>query len=291
MQVHRGVNIVREGRPSQTALGAATMRAAHQLLDDPIVFSDPIALRILGEKTETELRADPYGTNSLFLRPRRALFAIRARLAEEELALGVESGVRQYVVLGAGLDTLAYRNPHRAVGLKVFEVDHPSTQEWKRQLLRAANIALPDNLVFVALDFERKTLRDGLTEAGFSFDQPACVSWLGVINYLTEAAARECLSLIASLPKHSSVTFDFVVPPETIPDPVLRALEARVKASAANMGEPLLCEFEPQRLDELLRQVGFNDVHVYGPDDLNRRYMHRRKDGLQTTGYMACARV
>jgi methyltransferase (TIGR00027 family) len=285
----RTVNIVHAGQPSRTALGAATMRAAHQLLDDPLVFNDPFALRILGKTAEAELRADPFGSNSLFLRPHRASFAIRARLAEDELALGVEAGVRQYVPLGAGLDTLAYRNPHP--GVKVFEVDHPATQEWKRQLLRAADIPLPRDLVFVPLDFERKTLRDGLTEAGFAFDRPACVSWLGVIMYLTEAAALECLTFIASLPKHSSITFDFIVPPETIQDPLIRAMKTRAKQSAGEMGEPLLCEFEPPRLRELLRDVGFNDVHVYGPDDLNRRYLHRRKDGLQTNGYMACARV
>src|SRR5579862_7238240 len=128
-------NIVRSGEPSRTALRVAILRAAHQLLDDPIVLEDPVALPILGTKAEMELRDDPFQHNDPMSRGLRAALVIRSRVAEEELVRSVATGVRQYVVLGAGLDTFAYRNPHRASGLQVFEVDHPSTQQWKRRLL------------------------------------------------------------------------------------------------------------------------------------------------------------
>src|ERR1700712_2289527 len=153
------------GQPSRTALGAAGLRAAHQVLDGAAIFVDPLALRILGPDAddlvrEAQAEADPFGQRL------RWFIAIRSRIAEDALAAAVKRGVRQLVVLGAGLDTYAYRAEH-ADDLRIFEVDHPATQAWKRQRLTEAAIALPPTLTFVSVDFERETLADRLTAADF----------------------------------------------------------------------------------------------------------------------------
>src|SRR5271165_4327165 len=168
---------MQEGKFSRTARRVAIRRAAHQLLDQPRVFDDPLALLIIGAETAQDLRTNPKEHHA-FSRAFRAFMAARSRYAEDELARAVAYGVRQYVVLGAGLDTFAYRNPHP--GLRAFEVDHPATQAWKREQLQAAGIAIPAGLTFVPIDFERQTLADGLARAGFDNGATAFFSWLGV---------------------------------------------------------------------------------------------------------------
>src|ERR1700709_1732986 len=152
-------------QPSRTALGAAGLRAAHQVLDGAAIFADPLALRILGPDAddlvrEAQAEADP------FRQRLRWFIAIRSRIAEDALAASIKRGVRQLVVLGAGLDTYAYRGPH-ARELRIFEVDHPATQAWKRERLAEADIALPAALTFVPIDFEREALGDGRARGGF----------------------------------------------------------------------------------------------------------------------------
>jgi methyltransferase (TIGR00027 family) len=166
-------NRVRAGEPSRTAFNVALLRAAHQLLDEPIVLDDPVALSIIGPDAEAAMRADPFQYNDPIARGLRAALVVRSRFAEEELARAVAMGVRQYVVLGAGFDTFAYRNPDAA--LQVYEVDHPSTQQWKRQMLEQAGIPVPGNLTFAPVDFEQSSLAQGLDEAGFRSDRPACL--------------------------------------------------------------------------------------------------------------------
>src|SRR5882762_1319056 len=167
---------MQEGTFSRTAERVAIRRAAHQLLDQPRVLDDPLALRIIGSEAEEALRSNPKEDHS-FSRAFRAFMAARSRYTEDELANAFAHGVRQYVVLGAGLDTFAYRNPHP--GLRVFEVDHPATQAWKREQLQAAAIAIPASLTFVPVDFERQTLADGLAQCGFNPSGAAFFSWLG----------------------------------------------------------------------------------------------------------------
>lgn len=283
-------NIVRTGKPSRTAWRVATLRAAHQLLDEPIVLDDPIALPILGARAEAELREDPFLYNDPASRGLRAAVVVRSRFAEDELARAVATGVQQYVVLGAGLDTFAYRNPHKAAGLHVFEVDHLSTQQWKRSCLKDADIPLPENLIFAPVDFEHGTLAQGLTEAGFRTDLPACFSWLGVTMYLTEAAILESLGFVASLPKLSSISFDYRVPPSML-DPIQQAIGELMAQRAAAVGEPWVSAFEPILLRQQVLELGFSEAETFEPDALNRRYLHRRKDGLRTGGRVMCARV
>jgi methyltransferase (TIGR00027 family) len=268
------------GTPSNTALRVATVRAAHSLLDDPIVFDDPLALAILGPEAEAAMRADPSAHDDPMSRGLRAALVVRARVAEEEVARAVSQGVGQYVVLGAGLDTFAYRNPHP--GLRAFEIDHPATQAWKRERLAAAGIAVPEELTFAPVDFEHGgTLAGALAAAGFDRAAPTCFSWLGVTVYLTEAAVFDTLGWIAGSAPGSSVTFDFREPLEQL-NPVERAITERVMAWAADAGEPWIAAFDPETLRARLLELGFTRTEALLPDALNSLYLSGRADGLTT---------
>src|SRR5262249_33250070 len=193
-------------RPSATAYRVAMRRAAHQILDRPVVLEDPIALRIIGPRGAEQIRADPGRYDSSFGRALRLFLVARSRCAENALATAVAAGVRQYVVLGAGLDTFAYRNPFVAEGLRVFEVDVPATQAWKRELLARTGIAPPPSLTFVPVDFERQALPEQLRAAGFRADQPTFFSWLGVTMYLTRDAVLSTLKFLASRAPGGGIT-------------------------------------------------------------------------------------
>jgi methyltransferase (TIGR00027 family) len=283
-------NVIQSGKPSRTALRVAILRAAHQLLDEPIVFPDPIALPILGPTIDGELREDPFQYNDPLARSLRASIVVRSRFAEDELGLAVNAGVNQFVVLGAGLDTFAFRNPYRAALLRVFEVDHPSTQHWKRQLLDDVGLALPEALTFVPADFGRDRLADALLAAGFRQDQTAYFSWLGVTMYLTESAIMEVLTYVARLPRGSSIVFDYRASPELL-NPIEKAMSDVMGRRAADLGEPWVSAFAPVSLREKVLALGFSEVTAYEPDELNRRYLHRRKDGLRSGGRLMCAHV
>ena len=184
-----------EGQPSRTARSTALQRAAHQLLETPRVFEDPIALRIFGASGVVRLAEGLERYRTEGSRAMRAFLVLRSRFAEDGLANAVQRGTRQYVVLGAGLDTFAYRNPHRS--LRVFEVDHPATQRWKRTRLQEQAIELPRTLTFAPVDFEKQSLADGLRRARFNLRAPTFVSWLGVTVYLTRPAVMDTLGFIA----------------------------------------------------------------------------------------------
>ncbi len=175
---------------------AVVRRAAHQIHDaKPLVFEDPLAVRILGAEFADEVKRTPDSVKRPWSAGLRAFMVARARLAEDTLAVGVrEHGVTQYVVLGAGLDTFACRNA--SAELRVFEVDHPATQAWKQQMLNAAGIVVPQTAHFVAVDFEQDSLRAKLAAAGFDFAQPAVTAWLGVVPYLTQEAFRATLRVL-----------------------------------------------------------------------------------------------
>ncbi len=199
--LERKMTFMKENGPSATAQRVAMRRAAHQLLDDPKVFDDPFALRIIGKESASALESNPRQFETMPLPPYlRAFVAARSRYAEEELAHGVRRGVRQYVILGAGLETFVYRNPHPEGVLHVFEVDHPTTQTWKRERLEEIGIALPGDLTFALVDFETQTLAEGLHSAGYDPGKRTFFSWLGVTEYLTTETVMATLRFIASAP-------------------------------------------------------------------------------------------
>jgi methyltransferase (TIGR00027 family) len=273
---------VRAGRPSATAERVALRRAAHQILDDPKVFDDPVALRIIARSAD-EVAADPreQGPVGTHL---RASMAARSRFAEDALAGAVEAGVRQYVVLGAGLDTFAYRNPYARGRLRVFEVDHPATQAWKREQLARAGIALPPDLTFAPVDFETQRLEDGLAAAGWDASAPTFFSWLGVTIYLTRESIMTTLRAIATAAAGSEVVFDYSVAPEML-EPARRRVYDALAARVAEAGEPWITGFDPAALARDLRALGFTDVDDVGPDVVNARYFAGRTDGLRVGGF------
>ena len=265
-------------KPSRTAQRVAMRRAAHQLLDDPRVFNDPLAAAIAGESEPPDSVEQP------FSRALRAFLAVRSRYAEDQLARAVERGVlRQYVVLGAGLDTFAYRSPFRSSGLHVFEVDHPATQEWKRARLDAAHIPVPKEMTFAAVDFEHESLTDGLTAAGFNRRQPAFFSWLGVTPYLSRAAFDTTMRFIAQMPSGSGVAFDYAVERRLLSPTQQLALDA-MSARVARAGEPFQLFFDPAALADDLVRLGLANIEDLDSGQINARYFAERSDGLAVSG-------
>jgi methyltransferase (TIGR00027 family) len=267
-----------EGRPSRTAQSTAQLRAAHQILDHPRILDDPLALRIIGAGAEAAVRANPQRDQQLTTL--RAFVALRSRYAEDELARAVERGVRQYVILGAGLDTFAYRNPYMGSGLRVFEVDHPSTQSWKRARLHETGIGSPSSLTFTPVDFEKETLADGLRRAGFKVDDPAFFSLLGVVIYLTKDAVMETLKFVATMPAGSEIVFDYSVPTSALSESERATREVLARRVAA-LGEPWITYFDPSDLAREVRHLGFKHVEDLGPGEANDRYFKNRQDGLR----------
>ena len=262
------------GRPSKTALRVAIRRAAHQLADPPPVLDDPIALRLIGPGFARDLDR----AMEKVARDFRAFMAARSRFVEDMLANAVGQGVTQYVVLGAGLDTFAYRNPFPT--LRVFEVDFPATQAWKRDLLARAEIGVPESLTFVALDFEHKALADGLTEAGFDNATPAYFGWMGVVPYLTLDAFRATLRDVARLAAGTAITFDYAFPPHTL-TPQRRAIFDRLAERVSAAGEPFQLFFTEEQLGVELAEIGFRRMDLVNTEKLNELYFQNRADGLK----------
>jgi len=265
--------------PSRTARAAAFHRAAHQVLEQGRIFSDPLALRILGADEETVAREA--GERQMDRRM-RLFIAIRHRFAEDALSKALGKGVRQIVVLGAGLDTWAYRARLRD-GARTFEVDHPATQAWKRDRLMTAGIAVPRSLTFAPVDFERDTLAHGLAAVGFDPLQPAFFTWLGVVPYLTVEAAWATLEFIGALPPGTGVVFDYSDPPESL-SPELRAFHDERAARVAAVGEGFLSYFEADPLRSELLARGFSEVEDLGPREIARAYFPSRKGEIPARG-------
>jgi methyltransferase (TIGR00027 family) len=271
-----------EERPSVTAEGAAVMRALHQRLDDePKILDDPISPRLVDEQSDfyrsrLELLERLPAPTRLRL---KATFVMRSRYAEDCLAQSVGDGVRQYVVLGAGLDTFAYRQPPWASALRIFEVDHPATQRWMRRLLAEASISVPDNVSFVPADFEKISLATALSRSGLDLGAATIFSLLGVSQYLTEAAFDQTLKFVHSAPTRSAIVFSFVASDAVLPADDVALVKAFVAQSAA-MGEPWLLRFIPEELAAKLTAMGFSKVFHLQPEIANERYFQSRHDGL-----------
>jgi len=266
---------MRTGQPSRTAIGAAAHRALHQILEDGAIFRDPFASRILDEPTEASLKTL---ADDVSLRPLRLFIAARSRFSEDALARSVAAGVRQVVILGAGLDTFSLRNCFSRLGVIVFEVDHPATQSWKRARMKAAGIPQPRSLIFTPIDFERESLSHELAKAGFRWDEPAFFQWLGVVPYLTRETIMSTLTLIGQIPS-GAVVFDYAEPLENYP-PERRANVEAVAASTAERGEPWLSFFEPRDLKDLLLEAGFSGVEDLGLAEISERLYGNLAEGI-----------
>jgi hypothetical protein len=265
------------------------------MYDSPLVFEDPLAVRILGRTYGEELRRTPTRADRPFSTGLRAFLVARSRYAEDNLAVAVASGVTQYVLLGAGLDTFAYRN--RWPNLQVFEIDHPATQQWKRELLQAAEIPIPPSLRFSPVNFETQSLAEQLYAAGFDPGVPAFFAWLGVVPYLTPEAFRSTLAFVA---KHaagawssatpgcrSGITLDYGQPRSALPF-LERLAHDSLAARVQLAGEPFRLFFTPEeiagefaKLSHLGRVPHIDDI---GAEEINALYFEGRVDNLRMQG-------
>ncbi len=251
--------------PSRTALMIARQRAAHQVLDHGSILDDPFAMKILREDERDVLQfANQHPLASIG----RLFTAARSRIAEDALSKAVEKGVRQVVILGAGLDTFALRNPHGEI--RIYEVDHPATQAWKRQRLAEAQIALPPWLIFVSVDFERDDVGEKLVAAGLQQNSPAFVTWLGVVPYLTQDAIGRTLDYMSSI-QNSEVVFDYMEPPEAFSEE-LRQLETERTEQLKKIDERSVSRFEPAGIAAILRSYGFCAIEDINFQEITSRF-------------------
>lgn len=253
------------GQPSATAMATARARAQHQLADEPRIFTDPLAVPIVGAEAARDNEFDR-GLDPEFVRRRRLLLAARSRFADDEVAESIAAGARQVVILGAGLDTAAYRNRHADV--RFFEVDHPDTQAWKRNRLADSGITVPSTVSFAPVDFTRDDLADELARAGLDPDQAAVFVWLGVVAYLNQDAIATTLRYIGGRTSPSVLVFDYSYPPT--PDQ-LEAQRARAKRVAA-VGEPWVSYFTAAQMRAELVAAGFTEVDDHTGVSLVRTY-------------------
>ena len=244
---------MKPNEPSRTALIIARQRAAHQVLDHGSILYDPFALKILRED-EKDVLANQHPLASIG----RLFTAARSRIAEDALSRAVERGIRQIVILGAGLDTFALRNPHSARQIRIYEVDHPATQAWKGQRLAEAQIALPPWLILVPVDFERDDLGEKLVAAGFQQSSPAFFTWLGVVPYLTQDAIGRTLDYMSSI-QNSEVVFDYMEPPEAFSEELRQIAKERTE-QLKKMDERWASRLEPAGVAAILRSHGFSDI-------------------------------
>lgn len=296
------------GRPSRTAEAAAAFRAAHQWLDQPLVLADPLAAPLLGIdlgasspgsvflqwllERRLRRRLPPWLSRrpALGIRRTRAQIVVRGRYAEDTLEAAVRTGLRQYVLLAAGLDSFALRRPDLLEQLTVFEVDHPSTQAFKRQRLGALHLIVPPSLVYVPIDFERQTLAQALSGSSYDAERPAFFSWLGVTYYLTNEAIRETFEFVARQASGSRLVFDYWRA-LGLRSPADQALLAMIRVSVASQGEAMRSFFDPDQMARLVENSGLSLIESLSPEAAGERYLASRSDGLVLPEFAYLAHV
>ena len=265
---------------SLTARTAAAARAAHLIVDEPpLIFADPLAERLLGGEAEELLSYHRLHGSHVVLAGARAQVTCRSRYAEDHLASAVADGIRQYVILGAGLDSFAYRSPV-ADQVAIFEVDMLATLDDKRARLSAAQLEVPDNVVFVAVDFESGSLSADLANNGLDLSEPAFVSWLGVTMYLSRDALGATFKELSRLGSGTQVVADYMLPAE-LRDEAGETYVELVAPSSAERGEPWLSFLSPVQMSELLASHGFATLRQVAQRDVGDTQMWHRSDALR----------
>jgi methyltransferase (TIGR00027 family) len=269
---------VTERHPSNTAFRAAALRAVHQLIDEePKILDDPIVLRLLDASILEHIHLNPNKFQTPSMNAQRSHIVLRSRYAEDRLAEAVDNGVQQYLLLGAGLDTFAYRQPRWARAMRIFEVDHSASQRSKRKRLALAGIGVPSNVELITCDFEIISLRDCLGESSFDFGKPTFLSWLGVTMYLSTDAIDAVFRFVKSLPRSSEIVFTFASSASTAKE---KSHEPSIVAFAAAHGEPWRTRFEPNDLAHKLCALGFSTISFLSASEADARYFRDRHDGL-----------
>jgi methyltransferase (TIGR00027 family) len=255
----------------------AVARAVHRQEPRPWVINDFLAAGLAGQ----EGMALAEWLRAKLPRPYLLAFSrwvcVRARFAEDVVEQAAATGVGQYVILGAGLDSFAYRRHDLLGRLRVFEVDHPATQQWKQRRLAELGVAGPPGLVFAPVDFERQTLREGLEKAGFDFRQLAVFSWVGVTMYLTLAAIDATLATLARCRAGTRVVLTYNQPQDAMAG-MTAQIAAAFAGIAAEMGEPFVTRFLPAEMAHLLHRHGFGELIDFGPEQAHAAYFQGRTD-------------
>jgi methyltransferase (TIGR00027 family) len=261
-------------------MGTAAARSAHLLVDHvPRIFEDTLASALLGDLADDLIRLHSQGGDVENMARLRVVMTTRSRYTEDRLSEAAGRGIAQYVILGAGLDSFAYRSS-LADQLRVFEVDHPATQAWKREQLAAAQIAVPSGVTFVAVDFRIDSLADRLIDMGFDRSQPAFVSWLGVTQYLTREDVGTTLDVVGGLAPGTELVMQYLLPRE-MRDPSGEALANFYMPLSAAFGEPWLTFFTPPEVGELLAARGLAVFEDVGCKDQIDASLWERSDGLR----------
>jgi methyltransferase (TIGR00027 family) len=286
--------VIGNGQPSQTALTAAAARAAHLIVDNkPPIFSDTLAYQLLGDQAEELIGFHRAHGEHVVLSGARTAVTTRSRYTEDRLAESLRretaGGVAQYVILGAGLDSFAYRS-ELTEQVRVFEVDHPATQQWKLQLLTDAGIATPETATFVPVDFETDSLADQLIDNGFDPSQPALVSWLGVTMYLTREAIGQTLAVVGGFAPGTEIIVDYMVPAD-LRDEAGQAYVDLLAPVTAERGEPWLTFLGPQDMSALLEERGFEVIEHVRQRDAIDAALWNRSDPLRAYDLSLLARA
>jgi len=271
------------GAPSRTAMMAATARGLHRWeVAAPWVFDDCLALVLVGPAWR-EIRADlSAALSEPLLRVTSTMVVTRARYTEERLERG---SFGQYVILGAGLDSFAWRRPDAlAGGLRVFEVDHPASQAWKLGRVEALGLPANDRHVFAPVDFEVETVTAGLDRVGFDWSARTFISWVGVVPYLTMEAAEATLRSLAKTAPGSEIVLSYLISPSLMED-VGRKFHAIFTGLAAGVGEPLQTILTPEEAEALVRRCGLEVADHPTRDDHHARYFADRRDELAPITY------
>ncbi len=262
-----------EGRPSDTALQVAAARAAHLRFDPaPHLLDDHQAADLLG--TEALSMVDLYADDGPWMLVENRLFLpLRARYVEDRLRESYLRGVRQFIILGAGLDSFVFRQPKELEDVRVFEIDHPSMQTWKRTRLAALGWAIPDNARYVPCDFEKSRVPEALAATDFDRDQPAIVSWMGVVYYLEKATVDAALRDLSSiLAPGSEVVLDAMRPWDELPERYAE-IRAMMAAYLSGAGEPQVNRYRKDEIIRAIRVAGFSEARVEDREEIERRYL------------------
>jgi methyltransferase (TIGR00027 family) len=280
--------------PSQTAQLAAAHRAYHLMHDRPTILEDSAAIWLLGPPLSVVLRVAPLRWlvwKRLLgkVRPVSVFVVVRSRYAEDCLEHSISEGYRQYVILGAGLDSWALR--HKTPRVSVFELDHPATQQWKEARIRARLGMVPTHLTFIPIDFEREAIADALCSQQYDRDSRTFVSWLGTICYLTHGAIEATFaSLAMACAPGSRVVFDYFQPKSTMSPADLQLFE-KLDRGGTRRGEPMQTFLDSDEVSGMLHSAGFRVVEDLSASEVRRRYLLHRSDGLDIPDFawLCCA--
>jgi methyltransferase (TIGR00027 family) len=267
------------GQASQTLLIASIMRARHQLFDAPLIFDDPVVLRLVPEARDSRVLSDFGDACQPMPTLMRSMFAVRSRFAEDRLAEAAQRGIRQYIMFGAGLDTFPWRQPDFAKGMQVFAVDHPASLIATNRLFRERGFVRPSNLIRVPLDLEQKRIREQLAACDFDPDMACFCSALGLMLYLDDEIVDAILRFVLSLPPPSEIVLSFVPPNDALEGLDLEIVR-QVTAKFATIGEPWRSRVRPQAMADRLKGLGFRETFHLSPELAQARYFAGRSDKM-----------